>query len=80
MPSTIVALCRLGPLSRASPVSLRYWLVDNMVPALAAELDADTRSNAVSKCGRTLGGKAETGRSAFEQHPSTLTVYLVCLC
>ena len=33
-----------GPLSRAAPVGLRYWLVDNLVPALRAELAADTES------------------------------------
>lgn len=31
-----------GPLSKASPPGLRYWMVDNYVPALTAELKADT--------------------------------------
>ena len=31
-----------GPLSKAAPPGLRYWLVDNYVPALIAELKADT--------------------------------------
>lgn len=35
----------LGPLSPGSPVSLRYWLVDTMLPVLKAELKTDTAAD-----------------------------------
>ena len=43
----VAEVLQLGPLSSRSPPGLRYWLVDNLVPALVAELKAEVRTEAV---------------------------------
>merc|ERR1740139_1702997 len=40
-------ILRLGPFCSRSPPGLRYWLVDNLVPTLVAELKPETRSEVV---------------------------------
>ena len=43
----LAEVLQLGPLSSRSPPGLRYWLVDNLVPALVAELKAEVRTEVV---------------------------------
>ena len=43
----LAEVLQLGPLSSRSPPGLRYWLVDNLVPALVGELKAEVRTEVV---------------------------------